>query len=264
MTATRPERHIALRKWYFAVNEKGFADSDALLQVAIGSCLQNTGLHPICLYNGSDEAHIARLRSLGATVLPHRSSIEPILRAGYGAQYDTFSGHWLRIDIPLLEQEDDTVLYTDIDVMFTAPPPRLRRPKYLSAAPERYRWRWPHFNSGVMVLHLPALRAVHERFVAQITRRMAKGWHPPGHDQISYNRMFRWHHARLPLSMNWKPYWGVNGDARIVHFHGPKPVHVRAIHAGHTDAMLPVYSRLHARNPAAYAYYGAMADRLLT
>ena len=27
----------------------------------------------------------------------------------------------------------------------------------------------------------------------------------------------------LPDELNWKPYWGLNSNAEIVHFHGPKP-----------------------------------------
>ena len=27
----------------------------------------------------------------------------------------------------------------------------------------------------------------------------------------------------LPLEYNWKPYWGYNPDAKIIHFHGMKP-----------------------------------------
>lgn len=250
-----------LRKWYFAVNQRGFADVRSQLRISIGSCRANTALAPVCLYDGDDPAHVAWLEAQGAAVLRHRSSLSEVLRAGYGDEaYPRFSGHWLRIDIPLIERDEDVVLYTDIDVMFLGPPLPLRRPRYLAAAPERYRWRWPHFNSGVMVLNLPGLRAVHDRFVAQITARMQAGWRPPGHDQVSYNRMFGWRHARLPHRMNWKPYWGLVPDARIVHFHGPKPEHVARILSGQTDGMLPVYRSLYAADPAAYAHYARLAE----
>lgn len=251
----------ALRKWYFAINQQGFESCRPLLTVAIGSCRANTDLQPICLYNGDHPGHMADLRKMGATVLPHQSSLAPVLRAGYGAQFDKFSGHWLRVDIPLIETEDDFVLYSDIDVMFLGPPAANLTPRYLAAAPERYRWRWPHFNSGVMVLNLPGLRAVHDRFVAAITRRMAPGWQPPGHDQVSYNQFFRWRHARLPLSMNWKPYWGVNPDARLVHFHGPKPAHADAFQSGTAPEAWSGYKRLYALNPDAYAHYAGLAAR---
>lgn len=27
----------------------------------------------------------------------------------------------------------------------------------------------------------------------------------------------------LPIEYNWKPYWGINGNAKLIHFHGMKP-----------------------------------------
>ena len=244
-----------LRKWYFSINDLGFEESWPLLQVAVRSCLAATRLRPHCLYNGENDAYIQRLEGLGAHVIRHRSSLEAVLRRGYGAQYDKFSGHWLRVDIPQIEAEDPFVLYTDIDVLFRAHPEIKRPPRYLAAAPERYRWRYPHFNSGVMVLNLNNLRQISAEFHAAITRRMEAGWRPPGHDQVSYNAVFRWRHARLPHAMNWKPYWGVNPKASIVHFHGPKPVHIARLKAGAVADMLPVYKTLWHWNPQAYDRY---------
>jgi hypothetical protein len=33
----------------------------------------------------------------------------------------------------------------------------------------------------------------------------------------------------LPLELNWKTYWGLNRDAAILHFHGPKPYNRAAL-----------------------------------
>lgn len=250
-----------LRKWYFCLNAKGFDDSWPLVQVAMRSCVANTDLIPHCLYNGENSAHIDQLSALGAKVIRHQSSLETVLRDGYGTQYDSFSGHWLRIDIPQIEQEDDLVLYTDIDVMFRTHPTVPRAPRLLAAAPERYRWRWPHFNSGVLVMNVPALRPLQTQFAQAITQRMAQGWQPPGHDQVSYNAFFRWRHNRLPHALNWKPYWGANNAAQIIHFHGPKPVHIQRLKAGQGDTMLPVYAKLWQINPQAYEMFCAEADQ---
>lgn len=27
----------------------------------------------------------------------------------------------------------------------------------------------------------------------------------------------------LPIEYNWKPYWGINDKAKLIHFHGMKP-----------------------------------------
>lgn len=247
MTPAPPLKH-----WYFAVNQRGFEPGWPLIEVAVRSALARTELVPICLYNGASDAHAARLAALGVRVIRHRLRLESVLRQGYGDRYDQFSGHWLRVDIPQIETEEAHVLYTDIDVMFRGHPVLRRPPPVLAAAPERYRWRWPHFNSGVMVLNLPALRALQPAFDAAIRRRMKQGWRPPGHDQVSFNSFFRWRHSRLAHEMNWKPCWGDNKAAGIVHFHGPKPVHVARIKAGQTAGMLPEYERLWRLCPPAY------------
>ena len=69
MSAARP----ILKHWYFAVNEAGFGPSIDLIEVAVRSALANTRLKPICLYNGQDESHVARIEGLGAKVIRHTS-----------------------------------------------------------------------------------------------------------------------------------------------------------------------------------------------
>ena len=252
-----------LRKWYFAVNEMGFQRNRPLMRVAIASCLANTQLEPICLYNGADEGHVAELEAWGARVVRHKSRLEAHLRKGYGDKYDQFSGHWLRVDIPWIEQEEDVVLYTDTDVMFLRQPRVWLRPVYLAAAPERYRWRWPHFNSGVMVLNLPRMRAVYDDFAASIDRRMDGGWREAGHDQVSYNTFFKSRRQPLAHTMNWKPYWGVNENARIIHFHGPKPANITHMREGRKPPMRETYQKLWSMDKAAYDHYCALFQEYL-
>jgi hypothetical protein len=42
-------------------------------------------------------------------------------------------------------------------------------------------------------------------------------------DQTLYNDLYKGEIDRLPLEYNWKPYWGINDNSKIVHFHGAKP-----------------------------------------
>lgn len=244
-----------LRKWYFCINERGFRGSMRLMRVAIKSCLANTALQPICIYNGEDQGHVNQLGELGVQVIRHTSSLEPLLRQGYGDNYDKFSGHWLRVDIPFLETEDDVVLYADIDVMFREHPRPWITPRYLGAAPETNRFGLRSFNSGVMVMNLPNLRAIHAGFRDSIAARMEQGWEGVGHDQVSYNRFFRKRYARIQNSLNWKPYWGVNPSAQIVHFHGPKPAGIARLELGNAEGLPPKYIELWKRNKAGYAAF---------
>ena len=258
---------IAPTKWYFAVNGQGFERTLPLILAAVASARANTGLRPLCLYNGGEARHAHQLAAMGVEVVPHRSSLEPELRAAYGESFETFSGHWLRVDLPAIETEDEFVLYTDVDVMFLAPP-RVEPPPLLAAAPEFEVGNTTYFNSGVMVLNLPRLREVQDEFTAAIRRRLGRRFRYPAHDQKSYNDFF----GRGPLNrlkgraftpmsplLNWKPYWGVNPEASIVHFHGPKPRLVRRLAARRGEVPTSdTYKALWRRAPDAYEAYVAM------
>jgi hypothetical protein len=250
-----------LRHWYFCINEAGFDRSRGLLEVAVRSAAANTALTPICLYNGQNPAHVATLEALGVRVIRHRSLFEDDLRAGYGEKFDTFSGHWLRVDIPLIETREDFVLYTDVDVMFLAQPELAPKPALLAAAPEFDRSNLTYFSSGVMVLNIEGMQRVHAEFMAAIRARLHGAFKYPAHDQESFNRFFRGRNDRLPPECNWKPFWGVNEAARIVHFHGPKPAHARQIARGDGAGFMQIYRDLWAKAPEAYEHYARLFDR---
>jgi lipopolysaccharide biosynthesis glycosyltransferase len=141
------------------------------------------------------------------------------------------------------------VLYTDCDVMFTGDPEPLipdLRGSFLGVAPESDPEKPDDINSGVMILRLPALRVMDgafQRFIEMNLARCAKAT-----DQFAYQVFFRHGWKQLGPELNWKPYWGENPDARIVHFHGPKPFLRRVIEAGgglqvHRDLARGAYAR---------------------
>jgi hypothetical protein len=256
-----------IRKWYVCLNARGVERNLHLVRAAVASARANTDLRPICLYNGENEAHVAALAGLGAAVRRHRSSLEAELRAGYGDSFDIYSGHWLRVDIPSLEAEDELVLYTDTDVIFLAPPLLPEIPPYLAAAPEFDLDDRGYFSSGSMILNIPGMRAVQDRFLEQIRARLRGDFRWPAHDQDSFNRFFQPSLANrlagrtftpMPPENNWKPFWGLNPRAAVVHFHGPKPVHAQLVAAGKGARLSPRHRELFARSPEAYHRYAAL------
>lgn len=262
-----------LQKWYFCINEAGFDGYFPLVIAAVASARANTTLSPFCIYGGSNPLHVARLTALGVTVIGHTSSFDADLRAGYGADYARFNGHWLRVDLPLIDPSDDVVLYTDFDVIFLAHPHLHKRPKCIGAGPEFDRDNRAYFSSGVLVLNLRGMRAVQGAFTAQIRARLRDSFTYPAHDQVSYNRFFqntrlnRWR-ARafdeIDPMHNWKPFWGANPATTILHFHGPKPWDIRAFAAGtHTgaDAHRRALFAMWQEAPEAYAEALAQWDR---
>ena len=262
-----------LRKWYFCVNEAGLAGCFPLIAAAVASAKANTSLEPICIYGGADEQQIARLTSLGITVVRHVPSFDEHLRLGYGADHPRFSGHWLRVDLPLIDPSDDLVLYTDVDVLFLAPPRLSRVPRLIAAGPEFDRENRNYFNSGVMALNLRGLRSVHADFTARIRARLEKRFKYPAHDQQSFNEFFGpslMNRIRgrvfdpLGAENNWKPFWGNNPETTILHFHGPKPWDSRAFANGTDTGATPHRKMLFGlwqRAPDAYAQSADLWDR---
>jgi lipopolysaccharide biosynthesis glycosyltransferase len=86
----------------------------------------------------------------------------------------------------------------------------------------------------------------------------------PHDDQGVYNVCYRDEWERLPLSWNWKPYWGWASDAVIVHFHGPKPVHARSMLAGNAAQFGPEFEQIFNRSPSGYAKYLAEFDQIVS
>ena len=250
--STEPSSN-SLKKWYFCLNERGLKREFRFIRAAVGSAFRNTNLVPHCIYDGEDCRELDALRRADVVILNHRSSLEAELRAAYGEKFDTFRGHWLRLDLPLLETDAEQILYTDIDVIFLRDPCRyVFTPNYAAVCEESRLGDRGHFNSGVMVMNLPALRAMHPSLLDSVRKRLACDFKYPPHDQKSLNDAMLDKVEWMVPEMNWKPYWGTNSHAIIAHFHGPKPWHVAAIRSGEAATMKPAFKVLHDRSPSGY------------
>ena len=134
-------------KWYFAISELSLSrpgfDWKGMIRGAVNSAVRNTSLLPHLIYDGNTNTFIDELKSLGVVIVPHRISCYDTLidrgekeksAPGFVANY---SGALLRTEIPIIEQEDTYVLYTDCDVMFLNEPALSTvLPRYIAAAPE--------------------------------------------------------------------------------------------------------------------------------
>jgi hypothetical protein len=250
---------MELRKWYFAMNESALPEYGHLIKGAVLSCLKNTTLQPNCLYDGNDHSFLEWLSARNVNIIRHSVSLKKAIMA----EQDTdqwkkriATGAYLRIDIPIVEEEEEFVLYTDADVIFLSHPSFAKKPEFFSVAPEHDPDNWTYANTGSMIMNVPNLRSEHAGLLEFSAARLSK-FAPIGkgtYDQGALNAYFEGRWDRLPLTMNWKPYWGVNENAEIVHFHGPKPQHIIRLAMG--DEKLPsVYKGLYKRNPEAFLYY---------
>lgn len=251
-------------KWFFALSEAslGHADHDwtDLIRTAVASARRNTTLRPHFIYDGAPSPFTAELRSLGVEVVHHRLSYLDNIVARWnelGLPADPMrlaiiAGAYLRTDIPLLV-EDDFVLYTDCDVLFLAEPDVARfRPEFFACAPQRYPGDLADMNSGVMVMNVGGMRreiANFFHFVVQNFERFG------AFDQDALREYYEGRFETLPLELNWKPYWGLNAGASIVHFHGPKPSAVRRLIEQPAYPVPAIWRELYDENPGAYRHY---------
>jgi len=235
-------------KWYFALNAASLEKDSQYgwcVDVAVLSALQHTTLNPHLLFDGKPCAFTDRLRRLGVTIVFHRSSLSDAINAarpGNTGWQTIAHGAFLRIDIPQLDTESDFVLYTDCDVMFQREPTLAGiEPRYFAVAPEFTPGDYANMNTGVMVINLAGMRGVAGDFDRFIRGGLADF---PAYDQGALREFFKGRYDHLPERLNWKPYWGGNPDAEIVHFHGPKPPHVRRMLNGDLDSFPPVLTEL--------------------
>jgi hypothetical protein len=254
-------------KWYFAANLNAFKHAFDQIQAAVISAGRETTLKPICLVDDHRDLsevadRLAWLEQMGVALMPHKAELFGIVRQHFGPQADVFSGHWLRCDIPILESEDDFVLYTDIDIVFRKPIDfGSLAPACLACAPEHRQDDFDYFNSGVMVMNVPALRATRGTLIDVLRDRL--NTMPAHDDQGALNVAYRHGWTRLPNRYNWKPYWGYSDDAAIVHFHGPKPGVIRRMLGGEMDLFDAELQEIFHRDPQSFSKYLAEFDAVL-
>ncbi|WP_375408847.1 glycosyltransferase [uncultured Methylobacterium sp.] len=213
-------------KWYFATNEagsEGVAGLHARLMVL--SALQNTRLRPHLITTGFRNDFTTWMEARGVTII---DAIQPLSDAIHQAAetggYDTkYLGHWLRCEIPLIESEDNFVLYTDSDVIFLDgfKVPNVA-PEYFAAAPEFRIDDRSYVNTGVMIINVHNMRKISSEFFQFARHEISNLKGEVYHDQFAYNRYFAGRWTPLDPSYNWKPYWGDPSTANILHFHGAK------------------------------------------
>lgn len=226
-------------KWYLGLNEAGTHSELGLhARIAVSSALSRTDLEPHLLYTGARNDFTEWMEARGVRVIDVdiRFENEINVLAAQGRYPKALLGHWLRSQICLLETVDEFVAYTDCDVLFVRHPDFGHiRPEYFACAPEFKVDNWNYCNTGAMVINVPSLRRTYPEFHEFVVSGMRQGRGHMFNDQAAYNELYRRRWERLDPRFNWKPYWGINEAAPIIHFHGPKLEAIRAILDGRWD-----------------------------
>jgi hypothetical protein len=221
-------------KWYFAITrttldadpDQGFRDC---IRAAVESARCRTNLRPHMIYDGPEDDFTQEIRARGVTVIFHRLSFHDALREAQQQQRPewpeymrTAEGAFMRLEIGLLETEESHILYTDCDVMFEAAVSIDHlRPDVFAIAPQfKPDSFYDDVNCGVMVVNVDRMRRDRLALIEFMCENFAR---VGGYDQELLQLYYRGRWDPLPPVYNWKPHWGAQPRARIVHFHGPKP-----------------------------------------
>jgi hypothetical protein len=225
-------------KWYTAISSRSPGEYFEMLDVAIYSCLKNTDFIPNVLCD-AECGGVEKWKRKGVNVIYFKGEV-------FSAFVEQFkddkrllgvAGAYLRSNIPLVEKEDKFVLYTDSDVLFNkvaSADLKMIKPKYMACAPEFNRNDWSYFNTGAMIINVENMRNEYRRFADFVIPNFKKLC-AMAHDQGAYNLLYKNAWEKLPVELNWKPYWGYNENAGIIHFHGPKPKDIRNYFNGCMD-----------------------------
>lgn len=226
-------------KWFFALTEgsAAFRAYAEMVMVAVHTAHKFTSLEPHLIYDGGENDFTAWLRKRDVRIVRHRSYLYDALgelgrKKGNPYFQAALAGAFSRVELPMMIAElggARRVLYTDCDVIFTGEvvPELAANPcQYFAVAPEGVRDDYVNMNTGVMLMNTERLRETWPKFREYIAQNLAElekeSW-----DEAAYRWFYR--DANGPLwdklrpELNWKPYWGGNPEAKIIHLHGPKP-----------------------------------------
>ena len=224
-------------KWFFAINEAspGFKIYSQMIKVAVYTALQNTSLEPYCIYDGEDNELTDWLQKNGVKIIYHRTPHYEKLQTQHPLYSTVAFGAFLRIEIPkiveIYEIPDEYVFYTDCDVMFFDDVVDYLQGitcEYLAATPEHDPNNWEHLNSGVLYMNVKNLQKIQKEFDDFIDKNLDQILQL-AYDQGAYNLFFKDRWDRLDIQLNWKSYWNFSPEAKIIHFHGPKPTQAEEI-----------------------------------
>lgn len=214
-------------------NREKYLDYIKMYTVAVVTSKKtNPNIKPYLIFDGVKDEYIVLLETLGVNVLYTKSSLYDDLVIKYNND-SVALGAFLRIDIPKichdLSIQDDYVLYTDNDVMFLDDVSELLnfKPKYFSCSGEFDKMLMnSSFNSGVMWINW---KNMYEDYISFKKFILSKIPNFGAYDQGALREYYGTRFEILNYNYNYKPYWGVENDIKILHFHGPKPTETEII-----------------------------------
>ena len=225
-------------KCYFAfsddiINKQYYVE---MLKACLESARRNTTLDLYCLYDGKEGDSLYNLLmeynvNVKIATIPFYNELSKIYTKDYMLEKfgqiiteGSMRSRFLRMMISQYE-DDEYFLYCDTDIIFLKDItlddfPCL--PKEAGVCPEFERSNdYNYFNAGVMLINTDIAKSKYNDFMDMINNGIKAEIECC--DQGYLNELYKKQYDKLPLEYNWKPYWGINENAKIIHFHGVKP-----------------------------------------
>ncbi len=251
-----------IMKWVFALNAKVAEfnrqgeNYELMAKVSVLSAKKNApSLTPIMVYNGKPDEFTEEMISIGVNVVFHELTFQSEVDSAVGRSYtwkQTAKGAFLRLDIPNLFEDNGNLLYTDCDVYFEKDPSSFElKTNHIAVAPEFSINDYVNINTGSMIINLEQAKIRFPKLIEWTKKNISN---VPDYDQGAFKQFFNGGWDKLSPLMNWKPYWGINEEAIIIHFHGPKPVDFDALHLA-PKFEGGIYQKLYDQSPGTYQNY---------
>lgn len=239
-------------KLFIATNEYTYnTDNIKLLNVAVKSALDNTPFDVHVIFDG--DVKLLSYLSRDVKIINHKHRCFDVFNKRNDIAIS--SGTFLRTEIPFicknLGYTDNYIFYTDYDVLFlkgSYSDLLSLTPTFFAAAPEGNMHDWSYINAGVMLMNINHFYEKDEEIIKEINENFNTY---DVYDQTMYNKLYKNKFNKLPLEYNWKTYWGINESAKIIHFHGAKPLMIEP----EWRAKLSIIKSLRERNPKSFKYY---------
>lgn len=270
-------------KWFFVVNKEAVKWFTDMIRVAVLSAKCTGKLEPHCITDDDSDPLFDWLRAEGVEIhvgrLPFRDRLfaDDVIEANKGSFYRPVNaaGAYLKILIPQFATPGELIMYTDCDILFletlsfdgvAIDNGTLNAVAEISSDIRVKQTEAGIFNSGVMIFDPALFQNRYDELIALLEDNKYYFHGDPGfYDQGLFNVAFKGTWKSLPDRLNWRPYWGLNQDASIIHFHGPKPAQVhRIMNDKVSEDEHQSVIRLYEEAPEAYRYYLDMFDRFNT
>lgn len=260
-------------KCYFALSDD-VSNNDVyywMFVATLNSAKRNTTLDLHCLYdfrktnveNIEDDRIYQLLKKYEVKIHLSTIDFEDDLLQVYTDEYlkkcnvtkSSLYSRFLRFMIADVENDDEYILYADTDVLFLKDItldsfPSL--PKTVGVCPEfEDTYNYSNFNAGIMLINMESYKSAKKELYNYLKKKVRAKIECC--DQGYLNELYQDNFEKLPNIYNWKPYWGINDAAKIVHLHGLKP---RVDFSDVECRFIPFVSQLMYENPdAKYGWF---------